>query len=87
MTPLAEMIPAMTDADLKALRLNAVRLTETGSPVQMEKAADIIPLIDAENAARASAAPKPVKKARPAPKKKVAPVTGHQTALPDAKTL
>ena len=85
MTPLADMIPAMSDADLKALRLNAVRLSEGGSPVQMETAASIIPLIDTEFAARAAAAPPPVKKAKAPPKKKVPPATGHQTALPETK--
>ena len=86
MTPLADMIPKMTDADLKALRLNAVRLVEHGSTMQMTTAAEIIPLIDAEAAARIAAAPPPVKKAKAAPKKKVPPATGHQTALPDSKT-
>ncbi|MEY4240328.1 MAG: hypothetical protein RJA14_24, partial [Pseudomonadota bacterium] len=32
MTPLADKLPTMTDPDLKALRLNAVRLSESGSP-------------------------------------------------------
>ena len=85
MTPLADMIPAMTDADLKALRVNAVRLADQGSATQMATAADVIPLIDAETAARAAAAPAPVKKPKAPPKKKVPPVTGHQTALPDSK--
>lgn len=82
MAPLADMIPAMTDADLKALRLNAVRLLEHGSAVQMTAAGEILPLIDAR-LAELDAAPKPetVKK-RAAPKKKLAPATGHQTALP-----
>jgi hypothetical protein len=81
MTPLADMIPAMSDADLKALRINAARLSETGSPVQMETAAGIIPLIDAEIAARIEAKPAAVKKPRAPVKKKVPPATGHQTAL------
>jgi hypothetical protein len=82
MTPLADMIPAMTDADLVTLRANAARLLEHGASTQVTAAGDIIPVIDAEVARRA-ALPKvvaPVKK-RAAPKKKPAPVTGHQTAL------
>lgn len=82
MTPLADMIPAMTDADLVTLRANAARLVEHGASTQVIAASDIIPVIDAEVARRA-ALPKaaaPVKK-RAAPKKKLAPVTGHQTAL------
>ena len=54
MTPLADMIPAMSDPDLKALRANAARLSETGSAVQMNTAAEILPLIDAETARRAA---------------------------------
>lgn len=82
MTPLADMIPAMSDPDLKALRLNATRLAETGSPVQQTAAAEILPLIDAETARRASAPSTTVKKARAPAKKKVVPASGHQTALP-----
>lgn len=47
-------------------------------------ASDILPVIDDELARRA-ALPKPVKAPpakRAAPKKKLPPVTGHQTALP-----
>ena len=83
MTPLADLIPAMSDPDLKALRANAARLSETGSTVQMNTAAEILPLIDAETARRAADKPTAVKKARATPaKKKVVPATGHQTALP-----
>jgi len=82
MTPLADMIPAMSDPDLKALRANAARLSETGSAVQMNSAAEILPLIDAETARRAAAPASTVKKPRAPAKKKVVPVTGHQTALP-----
>ena len=83
MTPLADMIPAMSDPDLKALRANAARLVEHGSPVQMTTASEILPLIDAETARRAADKPTAVKKARATPaKKKVVPATGHQTALP-----
>ena len=82
MTPLADMIPAMSDPDLKALRANAARLVEHGSPVQMTTASEILPLIDAETARRAAAPSTTVKKPRAPAKKKVVPVTGHQTALP-----
>ena len=83
MTPLADMIPAMSDPDLKALRANAARLSETGSTVQMNTAAEILPLIDAETARRAAdKTTTAVKKPRAPAKKKVVPVTGHQTALP-----
>jgi len=83
MTPLADMIPAMTDTDLVTLRANAARLVEHGASTQVIAANDIIPIIDMEVARRA-ALPKPVKAPvkRAAPKKKLPPVTGHQTALP-----
>lgn len=82
MTPLADMIPAMSDIDLKALRANAERLSGSGSPVQAATAADILPLIDAETARRAALPASTVKKTRAPAKKKAQPVTGHQTALP-----
>jgi len=87
MTPLAEMIPSMIDADLVTLRANAARLVEHGQTGQVLAAADIIPIIDAEVARRA-ALPKPAAAARTraAPKKKLPPVTGHQTALPSKVT-
>lgn len=81
MTPLADMIPAMTDADLKSLRANAERLLGSGSVVQATAATDILPLIDAE-AARRAALPAAPKKRVATPKKRVVPATGHQTALP-----
>ena len=82
MTPLAEKIPGMSDADLAALRINAARLIEHGLPGQVAAASEIIPLIDAETARRA-ALPKPAAPPRGRTvKKKPAPVTGHQTALP-----
>lgn len=82
MTPLADMIPAMSDPDLKALRANAERLSTSGSPVQAATAADILPLIDAETARRAALPSAAVKKPRAPAKKKAPPATGHQTALP-----
>ncbi|WP_447909424.1 hypothetical protein [Brevundimonas bullata] len=83
MTSLADRIPTLNAADLKALRVNAARLLETGSPVQVASAAEIIPLIDAR-LEEIAAEPKPaVVRKRAAPKKKLPPATGHQTALPD----
>jgi hypothetical protein len=82
MTPLAEMVPTMTDADLKSLRANAQRLTAAGSAAQASAAADIIPLIDAELARRAALPAAATARKRAPAKKKAVPVTGHQTALP-----
>ncbi|MFN4040956.1 MAG: hypothetical protein ACK4I0_04760 [Brevundimonas sp.] len=84
MTPLADKITTMTAADLKTLRANAARLLEHGSPAQMSSAGEILPLIDTQLAVlaeKAASEPAPVRK-RAAPKKKVPPATGHQTALP-----
>ena len=88
MTPLADMIPTMSDPDLKALRLNALRLSAstTASLTQIASATDVIPLIDEEVARRAAdKTVSAVKKPRAPAKKKVVPATGHQTALPDSK--
>ena len=88
MTPLADMIPTMTDPDLKVLRANALRLSAstTASPTQIASAAEIIPMIDDEVAKRAAdKTTSAVKKPRAPAKKKVVPATGHQTALPDSK--
>ena len=83
MTPLADMIPAMSDPDLKSLRANAARLVENGSSNQVIAASDIIPLIDTEVARRAALPTTAIKKKPRAPaKKKVVPASGHQTALP-----
>jgi hypothetical protein len=82
MTPLADMIPAMSDPDLKALRANAERLSATGSVSQVNAATEILPLIDAETARRAALPVSTVKKTRAPAKKKALPATGHQTALP-----
>ncbi len=88
MTPLAEKLPTMSDPDLKALRLNALRLSAstTASLTQIASATDVIPLIDEEIARRAADKTTiAVKKPRAPAKKKVVPATGHQTALPDSK--
>ncbi|WP_292036933.1 MULTISPECIES: hypothetical protein [unclassified Brevundimonas] len=83
MTSLADKIPTLNEADLRGLRANAARLIEHGSPVQITTAADIIPLIDARLEEIAAAPKAPVARKRAAPKKKLPPATGHQTALPD----
>lgn len=82
MTPLADMIPAMSDPDLKALRANAERLSATGSVSQVNAAVEVLPLIEAETARRAALPASTVKKTRAPAKKKALPATGHQTALP-----
>lgn len=80
-TALADRLPTMAAADLTSLRANAVRLSGNGSSVQAEAAAELIPLIDSEMARR-DALPKPaVTRTRAPAKKKLPPVTGHQTAL------
>lgn len=84
MTPLADMIPAMSDADLKSLRVNAERLSVSESPTRAASAADILPLIDAETARRATLPSTTAKTTRAPARKKAVPVTGHQTALPGA---
>lgn len=57
--PLADLIPDMSDADLKVLRANALRLIDTGEPKQQASATDILPVIDSEVAARLERQPPP----------------------------
>jgi hypothetical protein len=52
---LDDKIPAMTDAQLKALQANASRLAETGAAKQQAEAARLLPLVGAEIDARAAA--------------------------------
>jgi len=62
---IADMIPALTDAELVNLNNNARRLAETGAPAQMAAAAQLLPQIEAEMAeriARRPAKPKVVRR-------------------------
>ncbi|MBA4000414.1 hypothetical protein [Brevundimonas sp.] len=68
---LTDMIPRMSDAELKVLRTNASRLLEHGLPAQKIAASDIMPQIDGEIESRQDAAPP---KKTPAPRKKKAVV-------------
>ena len=81
-TPMADKLPGMADADLKALLANAVRLSESGAPKQKEAASALAPLIQAEMADRKAKLPVPEKKPRKAPVKKVkaAPVVDEAAA-------
>lgn len=73
--PLSDMIPTMSDADLKTLRANATRLQAHGVTTQQSAASEILPVIDAEIADRAARNPKPAKAApKPRKKKVVEPV-------------
>lgn len=57
--PLADLIPDMSDADLKVLRANALRLIDSGGPEQRASASDILPVIDGEVAVRLERQPPP----------------------------
>lgn len=83
MTSLAERVPTLTDDELKNLRVNADRLQDQGSATQQAAAVEILPVIDAEMAARAERAPvKPKAKRAPAkPRVKRA----AKTAEPEAE--
>ena len=69
---LNDLIPGMTDADLISLRANAMRLIEHGAPAQQLAATDILPVIDAETAARKAALPAPEPKPKRAPRSRKA---------------
>jgi hypothetical protein len=66
---IADLIPQMDDKALATLRVNAARLGGGQDSPRQKEAELLIPLIDAEVAARKAAKPKPV----PAPRKKAAP--------------
>ena len=80
---IADMIPGMTDDSLSALRANATRLSADKGPKQVQ-ASELLPLIEAEQAARLAAKPKPVravrKKAAPKVKAKVVEDADAETA-------
>ena len=53
----ADQIPAMTDADLARFHANTARIHAVGSGPMFEQAASLLPLLEAELAARAAAKP------------------------------
>jgi len=67
-----DLIPVLGDKELATLRSNATRLAETGDLARRTRAAEMIPLIDAELADRKAKAPPPAAKAKRAAKAKPA---------------
>ena len=63
---IGEQVPSMTDAQLKIMKENVIRLQTTGSDKQKNEAARLLPLIEAEMAGRK---PPVVEKAKRAPAK------------------
>ena len=53
----ADQIPAMTDADLARFHANTARIHAIGSGPMFEQAASLLPLLEAEIAARKAAKP------------------------------
>jgi hypothetical protein len=53
----ADQIPEMTDADLARFHANTVRIHGAGVGPRFEQAAGLLPLLEAELAARAAAKP------------------------------
>jgi hypothetical protein len=69
-----ERIPGYSDKELQALRANAQRLAVSGTVPQRAEAERLMPLVDAELAARKARAPAKVAKKAPAkPKAKKTP--------------
>lgn len=60
----ADMIPSISDKELETLRENALRWSQTGAAKQKAAADELLPLIEAERAARAAARPPPASRAR-----------------------
>lgn len=61
---IAEMLPGLDTEALATVRVNAVRLTTTGTPKQQEQATAALDLIDQEVARREAEAPPPKPKAK-----------------------
>jgi hypothetical protein len=80
---IAERLPTMVDAELVTLRANALRLEAAGG-AQMAKAAELLPLIDAEIAERLARKPP---KAPPKPRAKAAPKVVGPKVPATAKSL
>jgi hypothetical protein len=72
----SERIPLLSDAELKNLHNNALRLVESGTPAQKMAAEGVIPLTEAAMAERKAAAlaakPKPTGVRKTAVRKKAA---------------
>lgn len=68
----ADMIPTMSDKELDVLRENALRWSKDGAPKQRTAADELLPLIEAERAAREAAKPPPAPRARKTAVKKKA---------------
>ena len=78
---LRERVPEMTDDALATLFVNAQRLIESGSKRQQASAADLMPVLEAEIAARRAvkdelAATKKAAAAKKSAKKQGAPASG-----------
>jgi hypothetical protein len=83
----ADQIPAMTDADLASFHANTLRIHAAGEGPRFEQAAALLPLLQAELAARAAAKP-PTKaaQAKAAKAAKLAAAThADEVALADAE--
>lgn len=61
---IADKIPGFADSELKTLHENALRLEQEGSPAQRHRAAELLPVIDAELAVRKAAKAAAHKKVR-----------------------
>jgi hypothetical protein len=83
----ADQIPAMADADLARFHANTARIHAAGSGPMFEQAERLLPLLEAELAARAAAKP-PTKaaQAKAAKAAKIAAAThADEAALADAE--
>jgi hypothetical protein len=79
----ADQIPAMTDADLARFHANTARIHAVGSGPMFEQAERLLPLLEAELAARAAA--KPPTKAAQAKAAKVAKAAAASEAKQSAE--
>lgn len=80
----ADQIPAMTDADLARFHANTARIHAAGSGPRFEQAASLLPLLEAEMAARAAL--KPPTKVAQAKAAKAAKAAAAAQAAVEAET-
>jgi hypothetical protein len=75
---LVEKLPTLPDAGLAALRDNATRLGQSGTPAQKDAAAELLPAIEAELEARRQAKSARLREAAAA-RRRAAPAPAKRT--------
>jgi len=83
---LVEKLPTLPDSGLAALRENAARLEQSGTPAQQDAAAQLIPAIEAELEARRQAKSARLREAAAARRRAAPPKPKRATGAKASKT-